>query len=192
MRPGANLFSGLLNSVWTALITFAVVPFYIRFLGMEAYGLIGFFVTLQSIFLLLDMGLSPTVSREVARAGASQDFSAVANFLHSVAFVYWGLAAVILATFLLFAPLVAEHWLNSRDFEPDALRRAIFLMGLVIACRFPHSIYRGVLIGAERLVLMNSINMLMVVVSSFGAVLVHHRAPARKPPPSPSCLWTGA
>jgi O-antigen/teichoic acid export membrane protein len=139
---------------------------------MEAYGLIGFFITLQSIFLLLDMGLSPTVSREVARAGSNKNIGAVANFLHSVALVYWGLAATILAVVLVFAPLIAEHWLNSQEFEPDALRQAIFLMGLVIACRFPHSIYRGALIGAERLVLMNSINMLMVVVSSFGAVLV--------------------
>lgn len=172
MRPGPNLISGLLNSVWTALVTFAVVPFYIKHLGMEAYGLIGFFVTLQSIFLLLDMGLSPTVSREVARAGSNQNVGAVASFLHSVALVYWGLAATILATFVLFAPLLAEYWLNAREFEPDALRQAIFLMGLVIACRFPHSIYRGALIGAERLVLMNGLNMLMVVVSSFGAVLV--------------------
>lgn len=172
MRTGPNLFSGLLNSVWTALVTFAVVPFYIRYLGMEAYGLIGFFVTLQSILLLLDMGLSPTVSREVAKARGNQNIEAVANFLHSVALVYWGLAATILAIFLLFAPLIAEHWLDSREFEPDSLRQVIFLMGLVIACRFPHSIYRGALIGAERLVLMNGINMLMIVVSSFGAVLV--------------------
>ncbi len=172
MRYGANLFSGLLNCVWTALVTFAVVPFYVDYLGIEAYGLIGFFITLQGVFLILDMGLSPTVSREIARARAAQSLLNAANFLHSVAVFYWGVALFILALFLLFSPLIATYWLDARQLDAQAVSRAVLLMGLVIACRFPHSIYRGALIGAERLVLVNGINIVMVTVSSVGAVLV--------------------
>ncbi len=172
MRYGANLFSGLLNSVWTALVMFAVVPFYINYLGIEAYGLIGFFITLQGVFLILDMGLSPTVSREIARAGAAKSLRKSANFLHSVAIFYWGVALFILLLFLLFSPLIANYWLDARQFDAQEVSKAVLLMGLVIACRFPHSIYRGALIGAERLVLVNGINIVMVTISSFGAVLV--------------------
>jgi O-antigen/teichoic acid export membrane protein len=168
----ANLLSGLLNSVWTALITFAVVPFYIDYLGIEAYGVIGFFITLQSVLLLLDMGLSPTVSREVARTGAAGSFLRAANFLHSVAIVYWILAIAIFAAFLPLAPLIATYWLDPRQFDASEISSAVLLMGLVIAVRFPHSIYRGALIGAERLVLANTINMVMITVSSVGAILV--------------------
>ncbi len=157
--------------MWTAIATLAVVPFYIRYLGIEAYGMIGFFITLQGIFLLLDLGLSPTVSREIAKYGVEENGHKAANFLHSIAVVYWLLAASIVVFFLLFANVIAAHWLHasSAALHGDML---VLLMGVSIACRFPHSIYRGVLIGTEKLVVLNGINVLMVTVSTVGAVLV--------------------
>ena len=35
------------------------VPVYIKYLGIESYGLIGFFASLQAWFALLDMGMTP-------------------------------------------------------------------------------------------------------------------------------------
>lgn len=166
-----NLLAGLVNSVWTALATFAVVPFYIDYLGIEAYGMIGFFITLQGVFLLLDLGLSPTVSREFAKHNMDKRYAGVANFMHSVAVAYWLLAAAIAIFFLIFSGAIADHWLRSND--PDLTNAGlILLMGISVASRFPHSIYRGALIGAEKLVLLNSINMLMVTVTAVGSVLV--------------------
>ena len=166
-----NLLAGLVNSVWTALATFAVVPFYIDYLGIEAYGMIGFFITLQGVFLLLDLGLSPTVSREFAKHNMHKRYAGVANFMHSVAVAYWLLAAAIAIFFLIFSGAIADHWLSSND--PELTNAGlILLMGISVASRFPHSIYRGALIGAEKLVLLNSINMLMVTVTAVGSVLV--------------------
>jgi O-antigen/teichoic acid export membrane protein len=171
MRLRRNLLAGLLNSVWTAIATFAVVPFYIDYLGIEAYGMIGFFITLQGVFLLLDMGLSPTVSRKFARHDANGGYEDVADFMHSVAVAYWLLAAAIVAFFLIFSGAIADRWLHTNDL--DLTNTAlIILMGVSIATRFPHSIYRGALIGVGRLVLLNSINMLMVTVTAVGSVLV--------------------
>jgi hypothetical protein len=33
-------------------------------MGMEAYGLIGFYFMLQGVIQILDLGLSPTMNRE--------------------------------------------------------------------------------------------------------------------------------
>lgn len=171
MQLQRNLLAGLLNSIWTALATFAVVPFYIEYLGIEAYGLIGFFITLQGVFLLLDLGISPTVSREFAKHNASRRYEGIANFLHSVAVVYWLLAAAIVVFFIVFAGPIANRWLDTTD--PNLTNQGlILLMGISVASRFPHSIYRGALIGAEKLVQLNSINMLMVTVTAVGSVLV--------------------
>ena len=43
------------------------VPVYIKYLGIESYGLIGFFASMQAWFALLDMGMTPTLGREIAR-----------------------------------------------------------------------------------------------------------------------------
>jgi len=49
------------------------IPLYIKFLGIEAYGLIGLFMTMQALFMLLDMGLGATVNREMARLSVLPD-----------------------------------------------------------------------------------------------------------------------
>jgi hypothetical protein len=35
---------------WSVLMQIACVPLYLKFLGIEAYGLIGFYLMLQAIF----------------------------------------------------------------------------------------------------------------------------------------------
>ncbi len=171
MQLQRNLLAGLVNSVWTALATFSVVPFYIDYLGIEAYGVIGFFITLQGVFLLLDLGLSPTVSREFAKHNVDRRYAGVANFMHSVAIAYWLLAAVIITFFLVFSGFIADRWLQASNADLTNTQ-LVLLMGVSVAGRFPHSIYRGALIGAEKLVLLNSINILMVTITAVGSVLV--------------------
>ena len=90
-----NLLAGLANSIWSALISLAVVPFYLKYLGMEAYGLIGFFVTTQAVLSLLDMGFSPTINREVARCSALGNLAEAGKLMHTLAIVYWCIAGGI-------------------------------------------------------------------------------------------------
>ena len=47
-------------------MSLAFVPLYVRYLGIEAYGLIGIFAMLQTYIALLDAGITPTLSRELA------------------------------------------------------------------------------------------------------------------------------
>lgn len=44
-----------------------MLPFYLKYLGAEAYGLVGFFTMLMSWMALLDLGLSTTLARETAK-----------------------------------------------------------------------------------------------------------------------------
>jgi O-antigen/teichoic acid export membrane protein len=45
----------------------AFIPLYIKYLGIEAYGLIGVYAILQAWLGLLDMGMRPALGREMAR-----------------------------------------------------------------------------------------------------------------------------
>lgn len=172
MTLGRNLLAGLANSIWSALVGLAVVPFYLKYLGIEAYGLIGFFVTTQALLQLLDMGMAPTINREVARCSASGDLKEAGKLLHSLAVVYWSMAAAIAVLILALAPLIAEYWLQSKQLSSETISHAIMLMGLVVACRWPIGLYQGALIGAQRLTISSAINMTMVTIANFGAVLI--------------------
>ncbi len=172
MKVGRNLLAGLANSVWSALITFAVIPIYLRFLGSESYGLIGFFTTTQALIVLLDFGLSSTINREIARSTSPESHRDAAQLLHTLAFVYWGIALLIGITVIAISPYIAEHWLQSKKLDASTISHAIMLMGIVIACRWPIALYQGALIGSQRLSLQSGINILMVTLSHLGAVAV--------------------
>ena len=81
---------------WQALMAVLFIPFYIKFMGVEAYGLIGIFATLLAIFSLLDMGLASTLTREMARlsviAGKEQEMR---NLVRTLEVIYWGFAISI-------------------------------------------------------------------------------------------------
>lgn len=172
MKLGRNLLAGLANSIWSALVGLAVVPFYLKYLGIEAYGLIGFFVTTQAVLSLLDMGMAPTINREVARCSASGDLKEAGKLLHTLAVVYWCMAGAIALLILVLAPFIAEYWLQSKQLSAQTISHAVMLMGLVVACRWPIGLYQGALIGAQRLAVSSGINMAMVTVGSIGAVAI--------------------
>lgn len=172
MKLGVNLLAGLANSVWTALIGLAVVPVYLKYLGIEAYGLIGFFATTQAVLSLLDMGMAPTINREVARCSALGNLKEAGKLLHTLAVVYWCMAGIIALIVFALAPLIAEFWLQSKQLSAQTISHAVMLMGLVVACRWPIGLYQGALIGAQRLAVSSGINIVMATIGSLGAVAV--------------------
>ena len=44
-----------------------IVPFHLKYIGVAAYVLIGIYTTVQVIFQMLDVGMTPTLSREASR-----------------------------------------------------------------------------------------------------------------------------
>jgi O-antigen/teichoic acid export membrane protein len=169
---GRNLLAGLISSVWSALLGLAVIPLYLRYLGVEAYGLIGFFATTQAMFQLLDMGLTPTLNREIAKCSAPADWQAARRLLHTLACLYAGMAVVIALVVYAAAPLVATRWLQARHLSLASIEHTVVLLGVVIACRWPVGLYQGALIGAQRMTVSSAINVAMTTASTFGAVAI--------------------
>ena len=78
------------------LLQMACVPLYIRFLGVEAYGLIGFYLMLQAILQVLDLGLSPTMNREMARYSVQPEKADEArDLVRTLELGYWLIGLMI-------------------------------------------------------------------------------------------------
>ena len=52
-----NMIAGYAAQIYMALAGIVMLPFYLHYMGDEAYGLVAIFVMLQG-WLLLDLGLS--------------------------------------------------------------------------------------------------------------------------------------
>lgn len=172
MRLKRDISIGLVNSVWSAAVTLASVPVFVHYLGIEAYGIVGFFAAVQGLLQVLDMGLAPTMNREVARFSALGNIAGAANLLRSLASVYWGMACVIGLLIYWLAGPIAARWLQVKTLDSQTVEHGVILLGLVTACRWPIGLYQGVLLGALRVNVASVINMLMIALANGGAIIV--------------------
>ena len=168
-----NILANFIGTAWVAILTFASVPFYVRYLGLEAYGLIGFFITLQALFLMLDFGLSAALMRELAYlSGLKNKESEMRNLLRSTEILYWSVSLILAIAVVSFSGVISRSWLRLGSISPDTAMKTISLMGLVLFFRWPVILYMGGVLGLQRQVLANGIKIVMGTIR-VGGVLLH-------------------
>jgi O-antigen/teichoic acid export membrane protein len=151
-----NFAANLAGSAVSALLTIAVLPVYLRLLGPELYGLIGFYTTLQMLFVILDLGLGTAVNREMARTTLDEEGAATARgLLKTLEAIYWSGALLIFVLVLCAANILATHWLKPGHVSADVVSHAIVAMGVVLALQFPYGLYSGAWLGLQRHVALN-------------------------------------
>lgn len=85
-----NILTNYVSQIYVTLIGIVMVPMYVRYMGAEAYGLVGFFAMLQACFQLLDMGLTPTMARETARFnGGATDALSLRRLLRAMEGIFF-------------------------------------------------------------------------------------------------------
>jgi O-antigen/teichoic acid export membrane protein len=168
-----NLIANFVGRGWVALMGIAFIPLYIRFMGIESYGLVGFFTALQAVFLLLDLGLTTTLNRELARYSALPEKSRdMRDLVRTLETVYWALAFCIGAVVLILSPFISSGWIKAGTLSVEAVRKSVILMGLVMAFQFPLGFYSGGLLGLQRQVLFNILNAIWYTLRFAGGVMV--------------------
>jgi O-antigen/teichoic acid export membrane protein len=168
-----NIAANFGGNLWTGLMGLAFVPLYIHFMGIEAYGLMGVFASLLGLFALLDMGLSGTLNREMARLSVQKDKSQdMRDLVRTLEIPYCLIGILIAVVVVMASPLISYHWVRVKELSPDTVRTAVMLMGLCLAFQWPIGFYSGGLMGLQRQVLLNGINVAMATVRGLGAVLV--------------------
>jgi O-antigen/teichoic acid export membrane protein len=166
-----NLIANYLGQGWTALMGLAFIPLYIKYLGIEAYGLIGLFALLQAWLSLLDLGMTPTLGREMARFTAgSHSAQSIRDLLRSIEIIAFGIAVLIASSIALSSNWIATSWLQVEAMSVETVAQAFIIMGLVTAVRFMEAVYRSSIVGLQRQVLFNIINSTMATVRAFGAL----------------------
>lgn len=168
-----NLIANFLGQAWTGLIGLIFLPLYISYLGIEAYGLIGIYAVLQAWLVLLDMGMAPTLNREMARfsAGAHTPQS-IGNLLRSLEIVAVAVSVLITLGIWVVADWLASNWLKANQLSVGVVAQAIAIMGGVAALRLVEGIYRGALLGLQKQVFFNLASSTVATVRAVGAVAV--------------------
>lgn len=150
-----NTIANYLGQGWTALMGLAFVPVYIHYLGIESWGLVGFMNLLQAWLMLLDMGLTPTLAREMARfRGGAVSAGKARELLRALEVLFGAAAVFVIVIVWLSAPWIARNWINSSLPQPT-LVSAITMVALVLAGRLVEQAYRGAITGLQDQVWLN-------------------------------------
>lgn len=166
-----NLLANYIGQCWTGLMSLAFVPIYIKYLGIESYGLIGLFAMLTAWLNLLDMGMTPTLSREMARfTSGMHTAQSIRDLLRTIEVITFVIALAIAAAFSLGSSWFATYWLGANDLPTHVVIQAFAIMGSVAALRFSETIYHSSIVGLQRQVIFNVLSSSLATLRGLGAV----------------------
>ena len=151
----------------------AFIPIYIQYLGIEAYGVIGVFALMQSWLFLLDMGITPTLSREMARFDAGEYLPQnICNLVRSLELIYLFISVTISMIFWIGSTWLTSNWLQINTLPKEEVANALGLTGIFISLRWFSGLYRGALVGLQQQVWLSLFSSIFGTIRGFGVVII--------------------
>ena len=166
----ANFFGGFLR----IFLSIIFVPIYIHYLGIESYGLIGFYAMLQGSISVLELGLSRACTREFAINSQSghTDYKKMQDVLRSLEIVYWLVALSLGIILAFFSPIISRYWINSSQYKPEELIGILKILSWSVAIRWPIGVYTSALLGLQQHLKVNILQTLQSTFTGLGSILI--------------------
>ena len=168
-----NISVSLISNLWQALLLFLLTPLYLKLLGIESYGLIGFYLSWVTIIGIIDTGLSATTSREITWLSTNaQTSKEIPNLLRSIEIIYWiGIICLGFGLFIL-AWIFGNQWFKSLIISPEIVRQVLILMIFSLVVQIPNGLYISGLMGLQQQVKSSLVLMVFGSFRGIGAVLI--------------------
>jgi O-antigen/teichoic acid export membrane protein len=168
-----NIISNFIAQIINSVIGLIVIPIYIHYLGTESFGLIGVFATIQGLLTILDLGITPTLSREMAlyTSGTSSETHIKNLFKTLEIFVFFIIIIIIFVTFIS-SNYLSKHFVTSQTLSFNQITSALKIMGFVAGLKFYESLYKSALIGLEKQFLYNIVFVSFLLIRTFGAIFI--------------------
>ena len=143
-----NIIANFIGRFWSVFSNFFFIPLYIHYLGFESYSIISFTLIIAGLMAILDVGLSATLSRELARIDNSlKEKIRIFKTLESSYFIIIGLCIILIYAL---SGIIADNWLKISTFDTNRvsffLKTISFDVGFQLLLRF----YMGGLLGLEK------------------------------------------
>jgi len=168
-----NILFNFISAATIAILTIVFTPLYVHYLGVEAFGMIGFLGMLQASLALFDLGLSQVLARQLARyLGGAISTQSIRDLLRSVEFIGWSIAVAVVVLVLLASGWIAGLWLKPGRVSAAELASSIQVMGIILGLRLLEGLYRGGAIGIDRQFELNLITTLCAIVRAFGSLVL--------------------
>ena len=166
--------NSLLNFIGQALplcVTIVAIPFIIRALGVERFGLLSIAWVVLEYFIIFDCGLGRASAKYVAEALGNDDQDQISRIAWTTLMVQLGFGLVGTAVVFGVTPLLVEHIFNISPALTAEAKVMFSLIAMAVPLVLASSSLTGMLAAAQRFDLVNAVNALSSVANSF-AILV--------------------
>jgi O-antigen/teichoic acid export membrane protein len=168
-----NIIANALGQSVGVLSGLLLMPLYARYLGREGFGLIGFFLSLQAIAAVFDLGLGAAANREVSRLSAvQQEPGAGRHVVRTLEWLYLVMGLVVAGAFGAASGWIATDWIRAEDLPVSVVRDCVLIAAITIGLRLLCSLYYGVMRGLERQVRMNLFSSAIAGVQTLGLAAI--------------------
>jgi len=166
-----NAFTNYFRFFFSMVISFWLIPFIIKSLGQDMYGLWSLTFSIIGFFSLLDFGFGLGVVKWTGETRVNGNLEYRNTMLSTVLFVYVMLALggmLILGAFSFF---YGRLFSIPEPYIPIAVTLLIILGVRSLLIQIPMSLFKGVLFGEQRIYLINIIQILSSLVYAASAFL---------------------
>lgn len=176
MRIVANTAANFVAAFTGPILAIALTPFYIRHIGLEGYGLIGFFATLTILLNVFCAGVGKVyLSRIAALTGAPATAGTAPSLYKVFLTLYFCLGLVTAGAIASLSWWVSHRWLKLETLTPESAQLCILLISFSIMVSFPAGVCTNTLFALQEQVLMNGISIGCTLASNAAAVFLVYR-----------------
>lgn len=179
-----NVAFNYFGQLYSTFIGILILPMFLSHMGSEAYGLVGFFTLIQAWLQLLDVGMTPTLGREVARLkNKVEEHWRLLTVVNTLEVTFTAVAMIVSLGLFIAKDWIATDWLTVESLNTETVKTAITIMAITVAVRWISSINRSGINAYEAQVWMNVIDIifntfrfpiaLLLVVLTEGNVLAY-------------------
>lgn len=169
----ANVIISYISQIYLIVVSILILPFYIKYMGAEAYGLVGFFAMLQGFFNLLDFGLTPTISRQAAQynSGLISNLN-FRRLFRSLSIIFCLIALLGGSLIFYFDSYISTKWLKVENLNFEDVIFCVQIMAICVSLKWLIGLFRGVITGFEHIVWLNITNIIITTLK-FPSVLIY-------------------
>jgi O-antigen/teichoic acid export membrane protein len=159
-KVSINAATNYFRFFFTMVVSFWLIPFIIKNLGAEAYGLWNLSFSIIGFFSLLDFGFGLGVVKWTGETSATGEIEYRNHMLSTIFFVYLAIAVVGMLFLSIFAVFYPTLFSIDADIAPEAIAVLLILGIRSLAIQIPLSLFKGALFGEQEIHLTNIIQIL--------------------------------
>lgn len=156
-KIGRNSIYNLIRRLVAFPTGLILPPVTIKYIGMEGYGIWVLVQTIITYTAVMDMGLSPAITKYTAEYEAREDHFKIVQIFNTLFVVYVFLCSILFVVVFLCRGLIIDFFVKPINIPKETVSFVLITSALVFCCNMVFSAYSSFLNGLQRMDITNKV-----------------------------------